>query len=47
MSEVMNWLLEDSNPAVKYRTQTELLGQDGDKELVANWIFSKIPQDWL
>lgn len=24
--EVINWLLEDSNPAIKYRTQTEILG---------------------
>lgn len=47
MSEVINWLLEDSNPAVKYRTQTELLGQVGDKELVVAWIFKKLPKDWL
>ena len=47
MSEVINWLLEDSNPAVKYRTQTELLGQVGDKESVVAWIFNKLPSDWL
>lgn len=27
-------MLEDNNPAVKYCTQTELLGEAGDKELV-------------
>jgi hypothetical protein len=29
-----NWLTEASNPAVAYRTQTELLGQTADKALV-------------
>lgn len=47
MSELMNWLLEDSNPAVKWRTQTELMGEMGDKESVVQWIFNKIPDNWL
>ena len=47
MSELINWLLEDSNPAIKWRTQTELMGQRGDKEPVVQWIFNKLPNDWL
>jgi hypothetical protein len=32
--EVIGWLTESSNPAVKYRTQTELLGFLKDSEEV-------------
>ena len=28
--KTLAWLLEDNNPAVKYRTQTELLGESAD-----------------
>jgi hypothetical protein len=34
MDTILNWLLEPSNPAVKYRTQTELLGLPKDSEEV-------------
>ena len=27
MNPVIQWLSEDDNPAVKYRTQTEILGE--------------------
>jgi hypothetical protein len=47
MPEVMNWLLEDNNPAVKYRTQTELLGEVGNKESVVSWIINKLPKNWI
>ena len=47
MSELIDWLLEDGNPAVKYRTQTELLGEVGNKESVVSWIKNKLPKDWL
>ena len=43
---MMNWLLEDNNPAVKYRTQTELLGQSADRTNVIKWIFNKLPENW-
>ncbi len=46
MTELINWLLEDKNPAVKYRTQTELLGQNGDKRAVIEWITEKLPENW-
>ena len=46
MSEIIDWLLEDNNPAVKYRTQTELLGEAGDKERVISWLINKLPDNW-
>lgn len=35
-SEVLNWLLEDKDPAVKYRTLTELLDIDRSSNKVAS-----------
>lgn len=29
-NSTIGWLLEESNPAIKYRTQTEILGQSAD-----------------
>ncbi|MDR1693006.1 MAG: hypothetical protein LBR72_06565 [Oscillospiraceae bacterium] len=43
---VLRWLLEDGNPAVKYRTQTELLGETADKAPVIAWVQSFLPPDW-
>lgn len=45
-NEVINWLLEDDNPAVKYRTQTEILDQNCDKASVVSWIFNRLPENW-
>lgn len=42
----MNWLLDDDNAAVKYRTQTEILGLSADSSDVKSWIFSKLPENW-
>lgn len=44
--KIIKWLLEDDNPAVKYRTQTEILGQSADRTQAAEWIYSKLPEDW-
>lgn len=44
--EVINWLLEDSNPAIKYRTQTEILGQTVDVTPAKEWVYSKLPEEW-
>lgn len=44
---IINWLLEDDNPAIKYRTQTELLGQSVDVSESKKWIFSKLPENWF
>jgi hypothetical protein len=45
-SPVIKWLLGDDNPAVKYRTQTELLGQTADKSEVVSWLNLFLPTDW-
>lgn len=47
MYDILNWLLEDSNPAVKYRTQTEILNQPGNKESVVSWLEDKLPTNWV
>jgi len=46
MDNVINWLLEDDNPAVKYRTQTEIIGQSTDKTAVIDWLNAFLPTDW-
>jgi len=43
---VIKWLLEDDNPAVKYRTQTEILGENGDKTQIAEWLVRSLPPGW-
>ncbi len=45
-SDVIQWLLEDDNSAVKYRTQTELLGEAADKSPVIEWVNDFLPADW-
>lgn len=40
---VIDWLLEDKNPAIKYRTLTELLNEPADKQPVIEWINKKLP----
>ena len=42
----IDWLLEDNNPAIKYRTQTELLGEKSNKKLISYWINNHLPTDW-
>jgi len=43
---VISWLLEDDNPAVRYRTQTEILGKTGDKAPILPWLNRSMPKDW-
>jgi hypothetical protein len=43
---VIAWLLESSNPAVAYRTQTELLDQTADKAPVVKWLTDLLPDKW-
>jgi hypothetical protein len=45
-NQVIEWLLGDDNPAVKYRTQTEILGQSADRNAAMQWIFVKLPANW-
>jgi len=44
-NEVINWLLENDNPAVRYRTLTELLNQPADISDSKEWITNKIPEN--
>ncbi len=44
-SPVVRWLLSGDNPAVKYRTQTELLGETADKSPVISWLNGFLPYD--
>ena len=43
---VIQWLLEDNNPAVKYRTINEILGETADREPVIAWLNKSLPEDW-
>ena len=43
---VLQWLLEDENPAIKYRTQTEILGETADKKPVVDWVNNFLPDNW-
>lgn len=46
-NKVIEWILQDDNPAVKYRCETEILGLDADNTIVKDWIIKKIPEDWF
>ncbi len=46
MADVISWLLEDENPAIQYRTKTELLGEPADNEKVFKWINTFLPEEW-
>ena len=43
---VIQWLTEPSNPAVAYRTRTELLGETADKRQAVDWVNGFLPADW-
>ena len=45
-NDTINWLLNTGNPAVQYRTKTELLGLEDDPEEAFLWIRQKLPDDW-
>ncbi len=42
----INWLREDNNPAVAYRTKTEILDEKADNTASKEWIFNKLPQNF-
>jgi len=46
MDNAVQWLLEDDNPAVKYRTLTEILGKTADKQLVIDRTLRFLPENW-
>ena len=43
---VIDWLLEDTNPAVAYRTRIELLGEKGDSVKAIQWMKKILPDGW-
>ncbi len=45
-NKIIEWLLEDNNPAIKYRTQRELLEQPANIAEAKSWIFDKLPENW-
>jgi hypothetical protein len=46
MDKVIDWLLEDNNPAVRYRTRAELLKDKANKSHVMDWVNTFIPGNW-
>jgi hypothetical protein len=43
---VLDWLLENDNPAVEYRTRIELLNEKANNSKVIDWIKNILPNDW-
>jgi hypothetical protein len=43
---VLDWLVEENNPAIEYRTKTELLGEKTDNSKVIDWIKNFLPENW-
>jgi hypothetical protein len=44
--KIIDWLIEKNNPAIEYRTKTELLDEKADDSNVIDWIKSILPPDW-
>jgi len=42
----VNWLLEDSNPAIKYRSLKELFGEKANNQDVVTYVNSFLPKGW-
>ena len=45
-NKIIDWLTENNNPAVEYRTKSELLGEKANKSKVIDWIKNILPTDW-
>lgn len=45
-NDTINWLLENGNPAIRYRVKTELLDMEDDSYEAFQWIAGKLPEDW-
>ena len=45
-NDIINWLLEENNPAIVYRTRTEILDEKADITASKEWIFGKLPENW-
>ena len=45
-NDTINWLLENGNPAIRYRVKTELLDMEDGSYEAFQWIAGKLPEDW-
>jgi len=45
-NNIIDWLLESNNPAIEYRTKTELLMEKMENTKVIDWINKILPKDW-
>jgi len=45
-NNIVEWLLENSNPAIEYRTKTELLNEKADNKNVIDWLKKILTTDW-
>jgi hypothetical protein len=43
---IIEWLLEDNNPAIEYRTKIELLNEKTNNSKVIDWLRKNLPTDW-
>jgi hypothetical protein len=45
-NSLIEWLLEDNNPAIEYRTKTELLNEETNNSKVVDWMRKYLPVNW-
>lgn len=45
-NNIISWLLENNNPAIEYRTKTELLNEKPNNANVIDWLRKILPTDW-
>jgi hypothetical protein len=43
---IIEWLMKDDNPAIEYRTKTELLREKASASKAIDWIKGILPADW-
>jgi hypothetical protein len=43
---IIDWLAENNNPAIEYRTKTELLEEKANNSKVIDWMKNILPVDW-
>ena len=44
-NNVVEWLLENNNPVIEYRTKTELLNEKADNKNVIDWLKNTLPTE--
>ena len=43
---IIDWLLDGSNPAIEYRTKTEILDEKASQSKTIDWINKFLPDNW-